>query len=156
MFDFVYFDVNWAIIEHDNILRISGGLAGVPKKNQLDGLLNFIKDDSYYPDFEDKIAHLVFSLVKNHYFADGNKRSAIAVGAYFLQVNGLGGLVPKFIVDMEHVVLCVADDIIDKENLKTIITEHIKYGEMSEASKLLVVDSIMEYEKREHGREGGI
>lgn len=153
--DFVYFDVHWAIIEHDNILVISGGLSGVPKKDQLEGMLEFLRDDGYYPEFEDKLTHLVFSLAKNHYFADGNKRSSIAVGAYFLQVNGLGALVPRFIVDMEHVVLCVADDIISKMQLLQIVSEQIKFGEMSEASKLLVVDSLIEYERREQERESG-
>ncbi len=153
--DFVYFDANWAIIEHDNILRLSGGLSGVPKRDQLAGMLDFIKDDGYYPEFEDKLTHLVFSLAKNHYFADGNKRSSIAVSAYFLQVNGLGGLVPRFIVDMEHVVLCVADDIISKEELRGVLVDHLKYGEMSEVNKLLVVDAVLEYERRERERAAG-
>jgi len=150
--DFIYFDASWAIIEHDKILAMSGGLGGVPKRNQLSSMLDFLKDDGYYPEFEDKLTHLVFSLAENHYFSDGNKRSSIAVGAYFLQVNGLGALVPRFIVDMEHVVLCVADDIISKDQLHVILSEHIKYGEMSEESKLLVVDSLMEYERREQER----
>ena len=155
MLDFVYFDVNWAINEHDNILVISGGLPGVPKREQLIGLLDFIQDDGYYPEFEDKLTHLVFSLAKNHYFADGNKRSSIAVGAYFLQVNSLGALVPRFILDMEHIVLCLADDIISKDQLFNILSELIKYGELGEENKLLVVDSLQEYERREQERNGG-
>lgn len=149
MLDFVYFDAVRAINEHDKIIQLSGGFMGILHSDELAGMLEFIKDDGYYPEYEDKLTHLVFSIAKNHYFSDGNKRSAIAVGAYFMQVNGLAAIVPAFIVDMEHVVLCVADDIISKDQLKVIMSEYISFGEMSEVSKLLVAESVIEYNRRE-------
>lgn len=149
---FVYFAIAWAIREHDTIIQKTGGLLGVPKEGELDGLLQFIKDDGYYETFEAKLSHLIFSLVKNHYFVDGNKRSSIAIGAYFLEVNGYGGIVPRFIPDMENVVLCVADDIISKTELHSILSDITTYGEMSESNKLLMLHATEEYQRKEAER----
>lgn len=40
-----------------------------------------------YPTLEEKAAHLLYFLVKNHGFADGNKRIAAALFVYFLDKN---------------------------------------------------------------------
>lgn len=41
-----------------------------------------------YPELFDKAAALMDSLVRNHPFMDGNKRTAITATAIFLQLNG--------------------------------------------------------------------
>lgn len=43
-----------------------------------------------YPTLFDKAAALVHSLLLNHPFLDGNKRTALAVCERFLYINGLG------------------------------------------------------------------
>ncbi len=57
----VYFPVDRAIQEHDNIINISGGATGIIKPELLESVLVFIKDDGYYPKLEDKLTHLIFS-----------------------------------------------------------------------------------------------
>lgn len=42
-----------------------------------------------YPSIEEKAAMLLYLIVKNHSFVDGNKRIAASCFIYFLQVNGL-------------------------------------------------------------------
>jgi len=42
----------------------------------------------YYPTLSDKAAALMRSLMKNHPFVDGNKRTAVAAALVFLAVNG--------------------------------------------------------------------
>jgi prophage maintenance system killer protein len=42
-----------------------------------------------YPTVEDKAAHLLYFVTKNHSFVDGNKRIAAALFICFLQGNGL-------------------------------------------------------------------
>ena len=42
-----------------------------------------------YPSLEGKAAHLLYFLVKNHSFADGNKRIAAALFLWFMEKNGL-------------------------------------------------------------------
>ncbi len=42
-----------------------------------------------YPSLEEKAAHLLYFVTKNHSFLDGNKRIAAAVFLYFLDKNGV-------------------------------------------------------------------
>ena len=42
-----------------------------------------------YPSLEGKAAHLLYFLVKNHSFVDGNKRIAAALFLWFMEKNGL-------------------------------------------------------------------
>jgi death-on-curing family protein len=42
-----------------------------------------------YPSLEEKAAHLLYFLVKNHAFVDGNKRIAAALFLWFLERNGI-------------------------------------------------------------------
>lgn len=41
-----------------------------------------------YPSIADKAAALIWSITKNHPFTDGNKRSALTTGFFFLALNG--------------------------------------------------------------------
>jgi hypothetical protein len=41
-----------------------------------------------YPSLEEKAAHLLYFLTKNHHFVDGNKRIAAALFLWFLEKNG--------------------------------------------------------------------
>ena len=40
-----------------------------------------------YPSFEEKAANLLYFVVKNHSFSDGNKRIAAGLFVYFLDMN---------------------------------------------------------------------
>lgn len=122
-----YFDLPHAIEVHDIIIEISGGKPGHDKQKvqMLDATLEHIQNDLYYPTFLDKIAHLLYSINKNHAFIDGNKRSSLALSAYFLQLNGYDYCVTDFIYRMENIVVWVADNKIDKELLKDIIEDII-------------------------------
>ncbi len=42
-----------------------------------------------YPSIEEKAANLLYFIVKNHSFKDGNKRIAAFLFLYFLEKNGL-------------------------------------------------------------------
>jgi len=42
-----------------------------------------------YPSYEEKAVHLLYFLVKNHSFVDGNKRIAAALFLWFMEKNGL-------------------------------------------------------------------
>lgn len=48
----------------------------------------FGKND-LYPSIEEKAAHLLYFIVKNHSFNDGNKRIAAFLFLYFLEKNGI-------------------------------------------------------------------
>lgn len=42
-----------------------------------------------YPSIEEKAAHLLYFVVKNHSFIDGNKRIAASLFLWFLNENGI-------------------------------------------------------------------
>ncbi len=111
---FNFFTSEYTIRIHDKIIELSGGIAGIKDFGNIDSPLAHIQNDDYYPTFEDKLTHLIFSFNKNHAFNDGNKRTSIAMGAFFLEVNGLNNFIDKFIIEMENIAVTVADNIIDK------------------------------------------
>jgi len=139
---YIYFDLEYAIRVHDTIIEISGGLSGENNIGLLDSVIDFIQSDLYYPNFEDKLTHLVYSVNKNHAFSDGNKRSSIALGVAFLELNGLDYLSTRFIEEMENIAVFVADNKISKELLHEIITSLLYEFEYSESLKLEILDAI--------------
>jgi prophage maintenance system killer protein len=74
-------------------------------KREFDGLFGIEKDQGFksalgtiyqtfdgkelYPSVEEKSANLLYFVVKNHAFSDGNKRIAAALFIYFLAANGI-------------------------------------------------------------------
>jgi len=143
-----YFETDYAIRIHDKIIEISGGSPGIKDFGNIDSPLTHIQNDDYYPEFEDKITHLIFSFNKFHAFNDGNKRTSIALGAFFLEINGLGGFVDKFIIEMENIAVTVADNIIDKELLQEIVAAIINEPDYSEALKLKIVAALLQVDHK--------
>jgi death-on-curing protein len=139
---FFYFDVTHAINVHDWIIENSGGLAGTKDIGQLESPLQHIQNDWYYPEIEDKLTHLVFSINKNHAFNDGNKRSSLALGAYFLELNGFDYVVQRFVKEMENIAVWVADNVIDKALLHQIISSVLYEDDYSESVKLAIVEAV--------------
>lgn len=80
---YYYLTLPFAVKTHDFIIEQSGGLPGINDIGLLESVLNHMQNDLYYPEFEDKLTHLVCSVNKNHAFRDGNKRSSIAFKGLF-------------------------------------------------------------------------
>lgn len=139
---YLYFDIGHAVKTHDKILEISGGKQGVIDLGLLASILQHIQNDDYYPEYENKLSHLVYSVNKNHCFNDGNKRTSIALGAFFLQINGLDVYVTKFIREMENIAVAVADNLIDKDLLQEIIFSLINDEEYDEELKLKIIQAL--------------
>ena len=108
------------------IIDTSGGKSGIYKDKSIEVVLDLIQNDIYYPTLICKLTHLVFCVNKNHLFLDGNKRTSIALGAYFLEINGLESYVDKFITTLEDVSIQLAIDEIDKEGLRSILRTIVK------------------------------
>lgn len=142
MGNYCYFDIKHAIRTHDFIIENSGGRVGIIEISKLESVLEHIQNDLYYPSFEEKLTHLVFAVNKFHAFNDGNKRTSIALGAYFLEVNGLDYCVDKFIIVMENIAVYVADNKIDKPLLGEIIYSILTEDEFSEPLKLKIIDAL--------------
>lgn len=57
--------------------------------SSLDTIYQTFDGRDLYPSIEEKAAHLLYFIVKNHSFVDGNKRIAAAIFTWFLDRNGL-------------------------------------------------------------------
>lgn len=138
---YLYFDVEHSIKEHDYIIEQSGGLSGIKNKGHLESVLEFVKNDEYYPTIEEKATYLFYALNKNHTFNDGNKRSSIVLTAYFFQINGLGFIVGRFMREIENIAVDVADNVVDRDLLFEIISSFIYENEFSEDLKFKIINA---------------
>ena len=78
-------------IHHDQIENYSGS-HGIRDINLLESAIDrpkasFMGED-LYPTIFHKAAALVHSIINNHPFIDGNKRTGVVSTAYFLHLNG--------------------------------------------------------------------
>lgn len=144
-----YFTSEYAIKTHDKIIEISGGNPGVKNFGNIDSPLYHMRNDDYYPTFEEKLTHLVFSFNKNHGFNDGNKRTSIALGLFFLIINDLDVFSNKFVMEMENIAVTVADNTIDKNLLLEIIYSIINDEDYSEELKLKIINALQLVVKNE-------
>ena len=107
---------------HYKTIEYSGGgdLAEV-NIGYLYSALEHIQNDDYYPTFEDKLVHLVWSINRNHSFSDGNKRLSVTLAVQFLSMNGYLYCIKRFLQDMENISYHLAASRIDKDLLQEII-----------------------------------
>ena len=142
---FIYPDIDQAVAVHKMTVRVSGGGAdGILDAGRLESVLQHIQNDDYYPTFEEKLTHLVFSANQFHCFQDGNKRISISLGAQFLLLNGYLYCSQKFIQEMENISYHVAAGRINKDLLFEIICSIINEIEFSEELKLKIYNTTLE------------
>lgn len=140
----IYFDLKHALEQHKKVLSVSGGKSGNLDLNHFQSILEFVKNDDYYLSFEDKVTYLLFSIAKSHDFIDGNKRTAIALGAYIMEVNGYGNRVGNFIIQMENIIVWVAENKVDNNLLKKIVENLMQKGEIEEETQIELVEAVGE------------
>lgn len=77
---------------HYRLIETTGGSHGVRDLGALQAAAArpraTFEGDALYPDLFAKAAALMESIIKNHPFVDGNKRTAITAAGVFLQRNG--------------------------------------------------------------------
>lgn len=117
-----YITESQAIEVHKKTIEYSGGGdLGVVNIGYLYSALEHIQNDDYYPTFEDKLVHIIWSINRNHSFSDGNKRLSITLGAQFLLLNGYMFCVKRFMYEMENISYNLAAGRIEKELLQKLI-----------------------------------
>ena len=88
-------DYDEAMVVIGELRRKFGGsdLFGREKDQSLRGSLGAVMQSfdgkDLYPSLEEKAAHLLYFLVKNHSFVDGNKRIGAALFLWFMEKNGI-------------------------------------------------------------------
>lgn len=139
----MYIEFEKVISTHDAVLKESGGASGNINEDYINGILEFIQNDDYYPSFAEKLSYLVYSIASNHCFLDGNKRTAIAIGMYFLIINDYDiPTISKFIKIMENAVPFAVSGIISREDLTEIITIILWDLEPFESDKIKYIDKL--------------
>ncbi len=106
---------------------------GVEKDRGLESALGAIMQtfdgEDVYPSLEEKAAHLLYFLVKNHAFVDGNKRIAAALFLWFLERNDalITRSGERLISDAALVALTlmIAESRPSEKDLLTRITTHL-------------------------------
>ncbi|MDZ7793058.1 MAG: Fic family protein [Spirochaetia bacterium] len=139
----VYIPIENALEVYHKTIEVSGGGSDrILDIGRLESILAHIQNDTYYPEFVDKLTHLFFCSNKFHCFEDGNKRIAISLGAQFLILNGYVFVVSRFIREMENISYHLAAGKIDKDLLREIIQAVIYDNMDDEKIKLKILEAI--------------
>lgn len=118
----IYISKEQAIEIHKKTIEYSGGgNYGILNIGFLYSALEHIQNDDYYPTFEEKLVHLIWSINRNHSFSDGNKRLSITLGAQFLLLNGYMFCVKRFMIEMENISYHLAAGRIEKDLLHKLV-----------------------------------
>jgi len=126
-----YLTLNEALAVHDQVMRQSGGAVGVLSLSALESALaqprmTFGGTD-LYPTLVEKAAALGYSLIANHPFVDGNKRTGHAAMEVFLMVNGFD--IQASVDEQEQVILQVAAGAMKREEFTEWLRAHAKATE---------------------------
>jgi len=130
-------------IHHKTVEKSGGGSYSSINIGYLESALELIKNDFYYPTFEDKLTHLIWSVNRNHSFSDGNKRLSITLGLQFLSLNGYLYCIKRFLFEMENISYHLAAGRINKDLLQKIIHSFMENeDDFSEEIKFEILTSI--------------
>lgn len=112
---------------HRRVIATSGGDPTVLDRGKLESAIAQPRmtfgGSSLYPTLAEKAAALGFSMIKNHPFLDGNKRTGIMAVLAFLGRNGYRLRAP--VDEIEAVVLGVADGGVGRAEFSRWIRDHM-------------------------------
>lgn len=113
---------------HQRVLEQTGGVSGVRDLGGLKSALGqpwmTFGGEDLYRDLPAKAAALGFSLIQNHPFVDGNKRTGHAALEAFLMLNGFE--LAATIDDAEGVVLAIATGQLTRDGLAEWVRNRIR------------------------------
>ena len=112
---------------HQRVIEETGGSAGVRDIGALESALAqprmTLDGEDLYPTIIEKSSALIFSMVSNHPFVDGNKRTAHAVAEIFLILNGFE--IQASVDEQERVMLDLASGRLERGALTTWLRNHV-------------------------------
>ncbi len=112
---------------HRQIISQTGGAIGILNLGSLESALaqprmTFAGSDLYLT-FADKASALGYSLIQNHPFIDGNKRTGHAAMEVFLVLNGFE--IQASSSEQERVILQVASGELERDSFAIWLQKHI-------------------------------
>jgi death-on-curing protein len=122
----VYLTAEQVLFVHYRLVSETGGEHGVRDLGLLESAIarpqaTFDRQE-LYPDVFEKAAALMQSLINNHPFVDGNKRTGIACAVLFLHQNGI--LFSAKNADMEKFTLRVASSKVGRSEITKWLKKH--------------------------------
>ena len=120
-----YFEIEKILEIHDNIINISGWLSGYKDKEGVNQVIDFMQNVLYYTNFVEKLAYLIFSISKNHFFNDGNKRTALVSGLFFLTINGYFSKLDLYVIEMEYTIVDLVENKISRDEFVEILKKYL-------------------------------
>src|SRR5262249_37906568 len=122
-----YLAVRHVLRIHERVIEQTGGVPTIRDTNGLDSAVAQPRlafgGQSLYPTLADRAAALAFSLVMNHPFVDGNKRTGQAAMEMFLLRNGREVEAP--VGEQEAVFLSVAAGTMEREAFTAWVRAHV-------------------------------
>ena len=122
-----YLTLSEALELHRRVIGQSGGALGVLNLGALESALAQPRmtfgGRELYPSIVDKAAALGYSLIQNHPFLDGNKRTGHAAMEVFLFLNGFE--IQSSVDEQERIVLQVASGEMDREVFTLWLRDHV-------------------------------
>lgn len=120
-------DIETVLSIHDILIKEFGGGEGVRNLHILESAINrpfqTFGENELYPTTVDKAAALIESIVKNHPFVDGNKRTGYVMMRLLLMNNGLNIAASED--DKYNFVINIANGKIDYENIRSWILSRL-------------------------------
>jgi len=113
---------------YQRVMQESGGLIGIHDFGALESALAqpymTFDGNELYPSLAEKAAALGFSLIQNHPFIDGNKRTGHAVMAMFLAMNNFK--IDANIDEQFEIIMSVASGNLKREDFAEWLLNHIQ------------------------------
>ncbi len=113
---------------YQRIMKQTGGLVAIRDFGALESALAqpymTFGGNELYPKLAEKAAAVGFSLIQNHPFADGNKRTGHAAMAMFLAINGY--MIDASIDEQTEVILSVAAGKLERDQFTKWLSNHIR------------------------------
>ncbi|MBM3134167.1 MAG: type II toxin-antitoxin system death-on-curing family toxin [Chloroflexi bacterium] len=122
-----YLTLSEVLALYRRIMEQTGGSVGIRDLGALESALaqprmTFGREE-LYPTIVEKASALGFSLIKNHPFVDGNKRTGHAAMETFLVLNGFEITAP--VDEQEHIILQVASGELERDEFTAWLRGHV-------------------------------
>lgn len=116
------------LLLHKQLISETGGLPGLRDEGLLESALEApfqsFGGEELYPSIQQKAARLGYGLIKNHPFADGNKRIGTHTMLVFLALNGIE--LDYTQEELENIILKIAASEVQAEALLQWLLNHEK------------------------------
>lgn len=123
-----YLTVAEVLETYQRVMQQTGGLVGIRDLGALESAIAqpymTFDGNELYPSLTEKAAALGFSLIQNHPFADGNKRTGHAAMESFLALNGYE--INASTDEQVEIILSLASGKLSRDEFADWLSNHIQ------------------------------